>query len=129
MLAVDVTEWLTSNGHTAVWTDDMPDEPDDLIVVYEYPGQESTWLRDSGDTPAIEQPRVQVAIRGTAYMALANRAEAVHATMLTAHDVTINGRRYGHIRHLQDGWMKSRDERNRRIWSMNYQVYRGALIV
>ena len=125
--AIDVTTWLTDDGLENVWTGDAPADPDQIIVVYEYPGMESMWIRDTADNPAIERPRIQIMIRGTSYLEMDTRATNVHYRLLAANDVTIDGRYYGHIRHLQDGWLQTRDDRNRWIWTQNYQVQREAL--
>jgi hypothetical protein len=131
MIAADITGYLASEGHgtagTDLFTDDMPADPDSLVVVYEYPGMASVYVHDS-HAPTLEQPRIQITVRGTQYTAVSTKAEAVHAALLGIANMTINGVRYGHIRHLQDGWLKTRDERNRHIWQRNYQVIREAIV-
>ena len=126
-VAIDVTTWITNGGFSNVYTGDAPADPDLIIVVYEYPGMESLWIRDRADNPAIERPRVQVMIRGTSFLEMATRSTNVHYRLLSATNVTIAGRQYGHIWHLQDGWLQTKDDLNRWIWTRNYQVQREAL--
>lgn len=130
-VAADITAYLADAGlgtlGVDLFTDDMPADPDDLVVLYEYPGMESIWTRGT-IFPALERPRLQLNVRGTSYPAVAAKTDAIHTELLGVANLIINGVQYGHIRHLQDGWLKTRDERGRHLWQRNYQVIREVVI-
>lgn len=130
-VSADITiNVLEAGGHgtfgTDLFCDDMPADPDDLISVWEYTGPPPLWLRD-GDTPGLEYPRLQLTVRGTTYADVRSRAEAVHAALLSVVGMEIEGISYGSIRNVNSGWLKTWDDRNRRLWQRNYEVQREAV--
>lgn len=130
MTAHDITIYLQDNEHgtfgTDLFTDDMPDTPDDLIVIHEYTGPVPLWTRDSG-TPVIDYPRLQLVVRGTSYTDVHNRATAAHAQLLLVANADIDGVRRHHVWPLGSGWLKDRDDRGRFVWKRNYQVQQEAI--
>lgn len=125
MNPAEITAYLASNGHgilgTDLFTDDMPDMPDAIAVVYEYTGSLPTWTRDD-NAPALEYPRIQLSVRGTSYTDVQARAFAIHATLLTVTDMMLGNVRIDHIWPIGSGWLKSRDDRNRWLWQRNYEL-------
>ncbi|MFO7253131.1 MAG: minor capsid protein [Actinomycetes bacterium] len=121
MLLDDIASYLASQGITGVYKGYMPDQPDDLVALFEYAGSPTELTMGEGD-PVVERPGLQVRVRNRSYPAgRAKIGEVVDALHGLA-GATINGTRYLLVRALQSPASLGLDAKNRSEFVVNFEV-------
>lgn len=129
MLLDDMKTLLSSGGTTADGTEIhlsyRPDKPDVVLTVYETGGMPPVRaMRSSPGQAVVERPRVQLVMRGAPYDYQTARTK-MHAVMLQLDglgDRTINGCRYLWLAAVQSPYLMGRDEDNRPLVGLNFDV-------
>jgi len=117
-----------------IFTIEMPDEPDNAIVLREYGGLEDERVQN-GNWPPIQQPTVQCLVRGTDYTEAYKRIQMV-IDCLDDHDefdssvfgCNSDPMRYIKIEKLGNVIPIVQDDRNRYRLSVDFQIMRQSRI-
>ncbi len=100
----------------------LPDRPDEVIAVREYPGSPPIHVKGS-QKPALERPRVQVVARAGGFSVARARAHSAYDA-LSGFSGPVGGVHYS-IRALQSPVPLGVDESGRNLWSVNFEVLKG----
>jgi hypothetical protein len=114
----DIKTLLTAINSN-VYLRDMPDTPDNCLVVYHAGGRLS---EHSFDQVTTERPTIQVRIRNTSFATAETQAEAVKDALNGKTDTTINSNVYLSIMQRSDILSLGRDDRNRINLVVNFDV-------
>jgi len=98
-----------------------PDDPDNLMVLIDYAGDTPEWVQDKQKVDT-ENPRVQVAVRGTQPEEVRLRAEQAYQTLMTIENEVINGTRYLWCQPVDTPSIIGRDESGRHLATVNFRV-------
>jgi hypothetical protein len=123
MMLTELADYLADHGVGTPGTDlfetSMPPEPDDVVALYEYPGEP---VRRTKGGPLYERPRVQVVCRSASYEAAKRLSERI-VTLLEALDGrTLSGVWYERVRALQSPFPLDEDDSGRIRIATNYSV-------
>ena len=128
MVADDLALMLEVAGIGTVGTNIFkyvsPDEPDDLLVLVPYAGDEPDWVQDNAKVEA-ENPRVQVAGRGNRPEELTLLMERVYQTLMSIEGDIINGTYYQWCKPVDTPSIIGRDESGRHLATVNFRVKKG----
>ena len=111
-----VAQGLANGISTDVFLDTRPDNPDDVISIFEYPGPPTTIQDDISR-------RVQIMVRNKSYASARAKAWAIFNLLDRPDDriITVNGRR-GWFKALQQPNKLDIDANNRVIFVFNLEV-------
>lgn len=116
----DIAEKLEDLGRGTVGTDIfvrfMPDQPDNCIVVTQTAGKPRERTVD------LVYPGVQIRVRNTDSATLEALIDTITEDLHGTVNETIEGRVYNWIGATGDPSFISRDEKDREIWSVNFEV-------
>lgn len=123
----DIADWLTSGGiATPIYTALLPERPDEAIQVLRTGGLEPVRaFRASPGQPVEERPTVQIVRRSTSQKRAVVEMEQIFKLLDGAGDVTKGGTRYYWIAARQPPFPIGRDETDRWLVGMNFDVARA----
>lgn len=124
MLLDDIATYLSVHGVTTPISKGLlPDTPDAVLSLYEYPGMAPEYSQEIA-AEGIERPRLQVSVRGGAYDYVTPRAviETVRAALSFANVTMASGVVYQRLRPLQAPFLVERDHLNRVVLAINFDV-------
>lgn len=126
-LLPDISSRLDSQGRgtrgTDIFVSKSPDSPDNVIVIYEFMGQEPyNAMGPSGTAPYVKRPRFQVVVRNTSYASAQTLADQIFSD-LHWFKGTIGSTTYLLIRALNQPFSIGEDENNRAQLACNYRSW------
>jgi hypothetical protein len=129
-LLADLVAYLDANtawtAASDLFSGDMPPTPDDLTVIYEYPGGPPIETGGASGQPAIINPRVQVVARSIDYDLAKARARLAYSLLVVLVNQTVGASYYERAVPLQEPFLLSRDESERVLFAFNVEVFRDA---
>lgn len=134
MILDDVIDLIAADGYgvrdSTLFKHLLPDAPDACVVVGEYGGRPGEEIFGEPG-PAIEYPRVQVRVRGTAYDYDTPRAlaERIYQGFGRRGGFTINTTRYLALTPLQPPYPLDRDAANRYVFAVNLEAWKEPELV
>lgn len=105
-----------------------PDDPDDVFVIYTYPGNAPEYVQESF-TPTWERPQIQGLARSKSYEDAERRARLAWSILSSVTNATLGGTRYRSIRPNGSPALIGRDASDRVLVAFNATVEREAEIV
>jgi|TARA_R110002020_G_scaffold2230_4_gene10432 hypothetical protein len=126
-LLTDISARLDSQGRgtrgTDIFVARSPSSPDNVIVIYEFMGQEPyNTMGPSGTAPYVKRPRFQVVVRNTSYASAQTLADQVYSD-LHWFKGTIGSTSYLLIRALNQPFSMGEDENKRAQLACNYRAW------
>jgi hypothetical protein len=118
-LLVDMSSLITSE--TNKYLGDMPDSPDNIVILYNTGGFDSTHSLGT-QKPSNENPTFQIRIRDTSYANAITRAEAIKDLLDGKCSTTVNSNNYISIFMVGDINSIGRDAHNRAHLTLNFKV-------
>lgn len=113
-----------------LFTNDMPDSPDAITVLYTTPGGPPIETLGADSLPAVIAPRVQIQTRGPhgpgGHDVALTRAREAYNLLVMITNETVNGADYHRVAPLQEPFFLRRDENERPYFAFNVQVFRVA---
>lgn len=110
----DIGAYLTAHGFGTVATDIflgyLDDVPSVAIALFEYAGEPP---EDTHDSNGIDNPGLQVRVRGTSYATARATVLSIQDHLHTLHNTTLTSGRYLLIRAVQSPFSLGRDSQNR----------------
>lgn len=136
MLGDDIVDLLSTSGVGTVATNlfvgDVPDIVDQAIAVRETGGAFTVHTFGSGPSgaygagsAALEQPRVQVVSRATAYATARAKMQDAFNVLDGRRQRTINGVTYHWIRAVQSPFDLGRDQNGRQRFACNFDIVKA----
>lgn len=128
----DLAAYLDANTSLTAGTDlfagDMPNSPDAVTALYESPGRAPVETMGAPGLPPVILPRVQVQARGSrgvgGYDVARARIRLVYDTLTLLTNTTVNGVYYLRVMPLQEPFFLNRDDVERVVFALNFEVYR-----
>jgi hypothetical protein len=116
---------------TDLFIGDLVPSPDDVTILYEYPGVGPIETFGDNQLPAAIRPHLQVVGRagGSASAAYNNakaRVRAVYNLLVQVNNEAINGAMHFRAQPIQEPFMLHRDENDRVVFACNFDVWRVA---
>lgn len=99
----------------------MPDQPDNMVVLFEYAGEPMELTMGEGDA-IIERPGLQVRVRNKSYSAARAKIESVVGALHGLANETLGGKRYLLISANQSPESIGLDANNRSELVVNFSV-------
>jgi len=121
VLLDDIAAILQQRGVTGVYKGFMPDQPDNIVALFEYAG-EPMELTMGDDDPVLERPGLQVRVRDTSYPAGRAKIGQIVDFLHGLSEVVVNGTRYLLIRANQSPESLGLDANNRSEFVCNFSV-------
>lgn len=125
MLLDDIAGYLQTQGVGIVGNDlfngYMPDQPDNLVALFEYAGSPMELTMGTGD-PTLERPGLQVRVRNNLYPSAKAKIEAIVDVLHGLTETVISGKRYLLIRANQSPASMGLDANNRSEFVVNFSV-------
>lgn len=129
MMLPDIAEYLIAQGIQSggftVKYGYMPETPDQIVTIYEYQGLMDEPKLGKGTTN-LENPRINVVVRGTAndYDIARQKGQDVKTAMARVVNmaIAVSNVRYLTIQHLNGPAFMRRDANFRTLFTSNYQV-------
>ncbi len=118
-LAADI-KTLISHVTQDIYLNDTPDDPDNLIGIFESGGYNPQRVMDQ-KKPAWENPTFQLMIRNTSAVTAKQWIESCKDALDGITNITINGHRYLSIFQQGDVLPLGKDGRNRISFSLNFR--------
>lgn len=121
-LLLDLATFLVTKGEatvlgTDVFCDSLPDDPDDCVVLYEYPGRVHPFSN------VATHRNVQVAVRGASYEDARKKINRIFTLFDTPEDrIKYFGTRYGIVSAKQPPFKLDVDARERTIFVFNMGI-------
>jgi len=131
----DLVTYLVSGSTLVAGTDlfvgDLLPSPDDVTVLFEYPGMGPRETFGDNTKPAVIRPRIQVLGRagGTATAAYTNartRVRTVYDLLTVVANEQLSGTTYFRGEAIQEPFMLHRDENDRVVFACNFDIWRVA---
>jgi hypothetical protein len=120
-----IIAYLESQGigirHQNLFSSRMPDKPDSLIAVYEYPGRGPEYYLGSPQ-PLVRRPRIQIQSRAKSYRAARQKAEDTYNALAKVAYKSFADRAYMVITPLNEPGLLTRDQSTRSILVFNCEV-------
>lgn len=107
-------------GHN-LFLGSMPDSPDEIIVLYTYPGGKPEYVQDSAG-PIAERPQIQAVTRAKTYEAAEALAWRVWSAFSVLTNVTLGATRYRSVRPNGSPALLKRDTDDRVLIFFNSSV-------
>ena len=120
-LAANVTDTSLVVG-TNLFLGRLPEDPDTCVAIYEYSGEAPTNTFGTSTLPVMENPRIQVVARASAYSDASDLAVDVWKQLQKVDNETLSSTRYQRIDSVQSPFALNRDERERMVMVCNFQV-------
>lgn len=125
--AFDIATLIQTGGHAVLNTNmgvnAFLDKTDNEVAVFEFAGLPD--LKTHGGTVAFEYPKIQVQVRHASAAAAWTLAYNIYKYLRGKMDQTLNGHTYQYIESLVFPHVLSRDEQNRTIYLIEFQVHRS----
>ena len=126
-LLEDISLRLDTQGRgtrgTNLFISRSPDSPDNVVVVWEFMGQEPyNTMGPSGTAPYVKRPRFQIVVRNTSYASAQTLADQIF-TDLHWFSGTIDSTDYLLIRALDQPFSIGEDENRRAQLACNYRSW------
>lgn len=99
----------------------MPDQPDNMVALFEYAGKPMELTMGTGD-PTLERPGLQVRVRNTSYPTGRAKIEQVVDILHGLTEQVLGGKRYLLIRANQSPESIGLDANNRSEFVVNFSV-------
>lgn len=99
----------------------MPDQPDNMVALFEYAGNPMELTMGTGD-PTLERPGLQVRVRNTSYPTGRAKIEQVVDILHGLTEQVLGGKRYLLIRANQSPASMGLDANNRSEFVVNFSV-------
>lgn len=110
----DIGAYLVAHSFGTAGTNlfygDMPETPDVCIALFEYAGEPP---EDTHDSKGIDNPGLQVRVRGTSYATARATVLSIQDHLHTLHNTALTAGRYLLIRAVQSPFSLGRDSQNR----------------
>lgn len=103
----------------------MPDTPDTCVAIYEYGGASPEEVMGGASSPALENPRIQVATRDAAYANAETLARSIWSALSGVLDEVIVSTRYNIVSAIQSPFPLERDTHDRVVFVQNFDVVRS----
>lgn len=129
MILDDVLSHLQTNSIGTESTDlfggELPDSPDDVVVVNEYAGE------PANNMASTRSPGIQILVRGSTYISARQKIEDVYQLLKVIGDefddtapegITINGNVYLKFKAVQEPFPLATDAKGRHVLAQNYIV-------
>lgn len=129
----EIGQYLQDQSLGTLGTDiilgDSKPSPALLVCIYEYPGRTPRDIMGpAGTLPAIDQPRIQVVVRGDSapggYAAARSKIDAIWKKLHGVQSQTLSGTAYIRVWALGSPGFLKRDENHRPYLVCNFQVQR-----
>jgi len=129
MLLTELTNYLEAQGVAKkgnnLFAGLRPEEPDEVLVLHEYPGMAPEYQNDGQSTgPVRERPQVQVMGRGKDYESVRAMVQAAWVALGKITNVTLSGARYIEVRPSSSPALLGRDSNDRVLIGFNASVIR-----
>jgi hypothetical protein len=129
MMLDEITTYLESQNVAVfgrnLFAGTRPEEPDEVLVVLEYPGMPPEYQNDGSSTgPVREQPQIQVTARGHDYESVRQLIQAAWVALSKVTNQVLTGKRYLSIRPTSSPAAIGRDSNDRVLLSFNASVYK-----
>lgn len=108
----EIGDYLEVEGVANLFLGSMPDTPDDVVVVYQYPGGPPEYIQESF-TPSREKPRIQVVARATRYEDADKAATEVWSILASITNQVLGSTKYLSIRPDDSPAIMGRDTNDR----------------
>lgn len=105
-----------------------PDFPDDVLVIFEYPGNAPEYVQNSFD-PAVEKPQIQVVARSKRYELAKAMADKAWVALARVTNTTLSGTRYRSVRPNGSPGLVGRDSGDRLRVGFNASVEKEVSLV
>lgn len=127
----DVMTYLSTAGlgltlGTNLFGSYLPDQPDQCVAIFEYPGSPSDFTMGSGVLPVVEETRFQVMARDVEVNYAVNELliQSIYRSILTVINVTLSGTWYQRWEAIQAPFFLHRDEKVRVHHVLNFMSCR-----
>jgi hypothetical protein len=100
---------------------ELPNEPDDMVVLYEVPGMAPAFVHGKIGA-AYEYPRLQLVVRSKSFTAARTRIQTLYRALSDVTNMTIGGTWYMRIQPLQSPYQVPHDGNDRVVLLCNFQV-------
>ena len=125
MVTEELASVIVTNGLGTLGTDLFlhvaPNEPDDLVVLVEYAGDDPEYIQETVDVH-LEAPRIQVGVRNTSANLARAKAEDIYRALMRIRNESIQGTRYMWCRPVDTPSLVGRDDSNRFLVTVNFRV-------
>jgi len=127
MLLTDMALYLEAQGVAKRGNDlfagTRPEEPDQVLTVWEYPGMAPEYQNDGASTgPVRERPQLQVMGRGKDYESVRAMVQSAWIALGRVTNQVINGTRYIEIRPSSSPALIGRDSNDRVLIGFNASI-------
>lgn len=112
---------------TDLFLGSRPDEPDTVLVVYQYTGGPPEYTQDSFG-PSIERPQIQILARAPSYEAADALAWLSWSALSQITNAVLSGVKYLSVRPNSSPGMMGRDTNDRLMVSFNATVEKEAVL-
>ena len=102
----------------------LPDQPDNAVSVFEYPGEMPEYTMGPNTLPVWSMPRAQVVVRNLSYPAGRSIIEDIARALEAMTNQTINSASYLRVERLQDPFLMHRDNSRRVFFAVNFRIHR-----
>lgn len=121
MLLDDIATYLASKGISGVQKGFLPDQPDDVVAIFEYAGSPMELTMGTGD-PVLERPGLQVRVRNKSYSSGRTKIGDVVDKLHGLAGQALSGTKYLLIRASQSPAALGLDQNNRSEFVVNFEV-------
>jgi hypothetical protein len=108
--------------HQNLFSSRMPDQPDNVLVLYEYPGRPPEYSLSPSLTPFVRRPRIQVQCRAKSYRLARTNIEKVYNLMSGVANQFFGSTQYMSITPLDEPGLMTRDTNRRTILVFNSEI-------
>lgn len=128
----EMAAYLEGHGVGTVGTDlfkgKRPDNPDDIMVIYEYPGNVPEYVQDSF-TPKAERPQLQFLARSKDYETARLNAARMWSAVCGITNADLSGTRYRYVRPNGSPGLIGHDSDDRSLVAFNASVEKAVNLV
>lgn len=118
----------TTVDEDIIFKGSSPDAPDDVLVLYEYPGNAPEYVQESFD-PSQEKPQIQVVARSKRYEVAKERADIAWQALARITNATLGSTRYRSVRPNGSPGLIRRDANDRLLVGFNASVEKEVSVV
>jgi hypothetical protein len=125
MITDHIAALLEEQGHgtigTDLFSDHLPEDPDDAVIVTTSGGGPPEWVHNKAIVNT-EMPHFQVAVRSASITTAKQKAHAIYDDLQVIRNSIVDGVFFQRMMPLQSPFPIERDEKNRWIWGCNFIV-------
>lgn len=112
---------LQGGSTPTIYLGSRPDEPDELIALYQYPGQGPDYVQNSFN-PNVEFVSIQVVVRAVDYQAADAKALAAWKVLAPVTNAVLSGTKYRKIKPNSSPFVMGKDSNDRVLIVFNSTV-------